>query len=122
MALRIGKSSRREDGYADEDASAWDIAQTRKLAKKSISGAFAAWPILTHDPWPGADAWHGCRQVLTYNGLPRGRMFRKLAGILAVCSRGLSVAESRYRPHAREFQKSVMPVLSARCVGCHSAG
>ena len=42
-------------------------------------------------------------------------MVRKLAGILAVCG----VACLCQNP-AAEFQKSVMPVLSARCVGCHS--
>jgi len=43
-------------------------------------------------------------------------MLGRLAGILAVC-----VAACFGQDLAADFQKSVMPVLSARCVGCHSA-
>jgi hypothetical protein len=42
-------------------------------------------------------------------------MLGRLAGILAVC-----VAACFGQDLAADFQKSVMPVLSARCVGCHS--
>ena len=52
-------------------------------------------------------------------------MFRKLAGILAVCSAVCLCQErdgTRRAALIAEFQNSVMPVLSARCVGCHSAG
>ena len=43
-------------------------------------------------------------------------MLGRLAGILAVCG-GACLCQDL----AADFQKSVMPVLSARCVGCHSA-
>ena len=47
-------------------------------------------------------------------------MFRKLAGILAVCGAACFCQNRRRTRRTTEFQKSVMPVLSARCVGCHS--
>jgi hypothetical protein len=43
-------------------------------------------------------------------------MIRQLAAILAVCS-----AACFGQNQDDAFQKSVMPVLAARCVGCHSA-
>jgi hypothetical protein len=47
-------------------------------------------------------------------------MFRRLAGILAVCS-AACLGQSPDEARTAEFQKSVLPVLSARCTGCHSA-
>ena len=47
-------------------------------------------------------------------------MFRRLAGILAVC--GVTcLCQNPDEARTTEFQKSVLPVLSARCAGCHSA-
>jgi len=47
-------------------------------------------------------------------------MFRRLAGILAVC--GVTcLGQSPDEARTTEFQKSVLPVLSARCLGCHSS-
>src|SRR5436190_5943208 len=43
-------------------------------------------------------------------------MLGKLAGILALCGL-VCVGQNR----EDEFQKSVMPVLSARCTGCHNS-
>jgi hypothetical protein len=63
-------------------------------------------------------------QVLAYN-IDRGDgMFRRLAGILVVCgATGFcqNADEARGSTLTTEFQKSVIPVLSARCTGCHSA-
>ena len=50
-------------------------------------------------------------------------MFRKLAGILVICGAACFCQnrdDARTASLTAEFQKSVMPVLSARCVGCHS--
>jgi Protein of unknown function (DUF1592)/Protein of unknown function (DUF1588)/Protein of unknown function (DUF1587)/Protein of unknown function (DUF1585)/Protein of unknown function (DUF1595) len=50
-------------------------------------------------------------------------MFRKLAGMLAVCGAtclSQNLDDARATALTAEFQKSVMPVLSARCTGCHS--
>jgi hypothetical protein len=47
-------------------------------------------------------------------------MFRQLAGILAVCG-AASFCQSSDEARVTEFQKSVLPVISTRCAGCHSA-
>ena len=47
-------------------------------------------------------------------------MFRRLAGILALWG-SACLGQSPDETRTTEFQKSVLPVLSARCTGCHSA-
>jgi mono/diheme cytochrome c family protein len=51
-------------------------------------------------------------------------MFRMLAGLLAVCGAtclAQNLDDARATALTTEFQKSAMPVLSARCAGCHSS-
>jgi hypothetical protein len=51
-------------------------------------------------------------------------MFRRLAGILVACGATClcqNLDDARTTALTAEFQKSVMPVLSARCAGCHSS-
>ena len=47
-------------------------------------------------------------------------MFRRLAGILIVCG-AACFCQNTDEARTTEFQRSVLPVLSARCAGCHSA-
>src|SRR4051794_18526096 len=48
--------------------------------------------------------------------MTEGRMLGKVAGILALCG-VVCVGQNR----EDEFRRSVMPVLSARCTGCHNS-
>src|SRR5713101_28857 len=60
---------------------------------------------------------------MAYNSYRGSGMFQKLAGILAICSAACFCQnrdEARTTALTSEFQRSVLPVLSARCMGCHS--